>query len=257
MDRRSDLLSDRERKKNELEVKLILKNAKIKNNIIDSRNKARDELYKRFKKRENRLKDAKIISELLVLKKINSIKQRQMSRDIRDIKYKFQSIRPIFSNNDIYDMNNSKNYIKDKVNFYSGDRRKYIDEIKNKFYNKNSGLKNSDNIIYDLDKIDSDLNQRKISDNNSTNNYYNHNYNYNINNNYNKGINNYNYNYNENYDLKNNVENEYINNKYGNNNNEIIIGNNNNENNEGENNIFNKENERKLKLQKIIDSYKN
>ena len=251
MDRRSDILSDRERKKNELEVKLILKNAKIKNNIIESRNKARDELYKRFKKRENRLKDAKIISELLVLKKINSIKQRQMSRDIRDIKYKFQSIRPIFSNNDIYDMNNSKNYMKDKVNFYSGDRRKYIDDIKNKFYNKNYGLKNSDNIIYDLDKIDNDL--RKTDDNNFTNNYYNNNYN----------NNNYDYNNNYNHDFKNNLENGHINiNNNYNNNNEIIDDNNHNFNNniiinEDKNNIFNQENERKLKLQKIIDSYKN
>jgi len=255
MDRRSDILSDRERKKNELEVKLILKNAKIKNNIIESRNKARDELYKRFKKRENRLKDAKIISELLVLKKINSIKQRQMSRDIRDIKYKFQSIRPIFSNNDIYDMNNSKNYMKDKVNFYSGDRRKYIDDIKNKFYNKNYGLKNSDNIIYDLDKIDNDLNLRKTDDNNFTNNYYNNNYN---NNNYD-----YNNNYNYNHDFKNNLENGHINiNNNYNDNNEIIDDDNNNfinnnNINEDKNNIFNQENERKLKLQKIIDSYKN
>ena len=246
MDRRSDILSDRERKKNELEVKLILKNAKIKNNIIESRNKHRDELYKRFKKRENRLKDAKIISELLVLKKINSIKQRQMSRDIRDIKYKFQSIRPIFSNNDIYDMNNSKNYMKDKVNFYSGDRRKYIDDIKNKFYNKNYGLKNSDNIIYDLDKIDNDL--RKTDDNNFTNNYYNNKYN-----------NNYNYNH----DFKSYLENGHLNiNNNNNNNNEIIDFNNNNFNNnnninEDKNNIFNQENERKLKLQRIIDSYKN
>jgi len=40
---------------------------KLNNNLIDSRNKARGELYKRFKKRENRIKDAKIISELLVL----------------------------------------------------------------------------------------------------------------------------------------------------------------------------------------------
>jgi len=246
MDRRSDILSDRERMKNELEVKLILKNAKIKNNIINSRNKARDELYKRFKKRENRLKDAKIISELLVLKKINSIKQRQMSRDIRDIKYKFQSIRPIFSNNDIYDMNNSKNYMKDKVNFYSGDRRKYIDDIKNKFYNKNYGLKNSDNIIYDLDKIDNDL--RKTDDNNFTNNYYNNKYN-----------NNYNYNH----DFKSYLENGHLNiNNNNNNNNEIIDFNNNNFNNnnninEDKNNIFNQENERKLKLQRIIDSYKN
>ena len=254
MNRRNDLLSDRERMKNELEVKLILKNAKIKNNIIESRNKARDELYQRFKKRENRLKDAKIISELLVLKKINSIKQRQMSRDIRDIKYKFQSIRPNFSNNEINDNNNSKNYMKDKVNFYSGDRRKYIEEIKNKFYNKNYGLRNSDNIIYDLNKIDNDLNPRKISDNNSTNNYNNHIYNYN----YNNDINNYNYDY----DLKTNSENEYINNNYNNkNNNNIheinVNSNNNNGINEGENNILNKENERKLKLQKIIDSYKN
>ena len=181
-----------------------------------------------------------------------------MSRDIRDIKYKFKSIHPISSNNDIYEINNSKNYMQDKVNFYSGDRRKYIDEIKNKFYNKNYGLKNSDNIFYDLNKIDNDLNQRKISGNNSTNNYYNHNYyynyNYNINNNYNKDINNYNYGF------KKNSENEYINNNYINSNNinEINVGDNNNNGiNEGKNNIFNEENERKLKLQKIIDSYKN
>ena len=50
-----------------------------------------------------------------------------------------------------------------------------------------------------MNKIDNDVNTRKISDNNSTNNYYNLNYNYN------KDINN------NNYDLKKS-ENEYINN---------------------------------------------
>ena len=143
--RHKDLLSNRERMKNELEVKLLLKNVRINNNIIDSRNKARADLYNKFKKREKRIKDAKIISELIILKKIDSIKQRQMSRDIRDIKYRFKLINPMINDGGVvgsspgYDDDISK--INNKVNYYSMNRRKYIDEIKNKFYDKNSSLK--------------------------------------------------------------------------------------------------------------------
>ena len=46
--RRIDLLSNRERMKNELEVKLLLKSAKVNSNKINYRNKIRDHLNVNF-----------------------------------------------------------------------------------------------------------------------------------------------------------------------------------------------------------------
>ena len=232
--RRANLLSNRERMKNELEVKLLLKSAKINNNIINSRNKAREELHRKFKQREKRTEIARIASDLMKQNKINYIKNRQMSRDIRDIQYRFQSINPIYNNNNVYDKsyinNNQKNY---EYKYYSSNRRKYIDDIKNKFYNKNTALKGNNDIINELNKIDNDFisNNSPLKINN--NNYYRNNNYYN------------NDDYNEQLNIENN-ENIYREKNYINND---IIGNNGNS-------QYNEEQERKKKLQMIFDNYK-
>ena len=97
--------------KNDLEVKILLKSAKLNSNVINYRNQRREKLNNNFLKREEKLKNAKINSGIALLEKINLIKRKQMSRDIRDIQYKFNSINP---NIDIYDSikenNIQKNY---------------------------------------------------------------------------------------------------------------------------------------------------
>ena len=173
-----------------------------------------------------------------------------MSRDIRDIQYKFNSINP---NIDIYDSikenNIQKNYNNNynKINYYSYDRRKYNDEKKNKFFEKYNSLKwdnNINNIIYELDKMKNDFiyDNMKKKDNNY--NYY-------------RLIDYYNNEKNQNFNITNNplsllpiIDNK----KY---NKEIIkIDDNKNVIDENENKYSNEE-ERKIKLQKIMDSYKN
>ena len=248
--RRTDLLLKREKMKNDLEVKILLKSAKLNSNVINYRNQRREKLNNNFLKREERLKNAKINSGIAVLKKINLIKHRQMSRDIRDIQYKFNSINP---NIDIYDSikekNKQKNYNNNynKINYYSYDRRKYNDEKKNKFFEKYNSLKwdnNINNIIYELDNMKNDFIYDNMIKKDNNYNYY-------------RQIDYYNNEKNQNFNITNNplsllpiIDNK----KY---NKEIIkIDDNKNVIDENENKYSNEE-ERKIKLQKIMDSYKN
>ena len=238
--RRVNLLSNKERMKNDLEVKLLLKNAKININIINNRNRTRQNLHNKYLLREQRLEKAKINSDLKISRKINNIRNRHMSRDIKDIQNKYKSINPYLSNDLIKtNINNNKDY----YYYYSNNRKKYINELKKKFYEKNYSLLGINNVINEVKKLYNDyiVNEDMIKENND---YYGNN-NYSDNNN------------NENYlkmkEGKNTVLpiiqnryhiNEIINKDYDNNNN-----NNNNYN-------YIEEEERKNKLQKILDSYK-
>ena len=88
--RRINFLINKELKKNELELKLILKHAKISSNIIDNRNKIRQNLNNKILLREKRFEKAKINSDLKLKRKIYLIRNRQMNRDIRDIETKLK-----------------------------------------------------------------------------------------------------------------------------------------------------------------------
>ena len=90
MDKKRINLFNKELKKNELELKLILKNAKIISNIIDNRNKIRQNLNNKILLREKRFEKAKINSDLKLKRKIYLIRNRQMNRDIRDIETKLK-----------------------------------------------------------------------------------------------------------------------------------------------------------------------
>ena len=65
-ERRINLLINKEKMKNDLELKLILKSAKINSNIIDNRNKIRQNLYNKILLREKRLEKAQINSDLKI-----------------------------------------------------------------------------------------------------------------------------------------------------------------------------------------------
>ena len=74
--KRKDLLSNKERIKYDLEVKLLLKSAKINSNIINNRNIIRQNLYNKNILRGQRLEKAKINSNFKITRKINLIRNR-------------------------------------------------------------------------------------------------------------------------------------------------------------------------------------
>ena len=229
------LLSNNERKKNELEVKLILKRARANKNIINHRNQIRDNLYNKFLLREKRLKEAKINSEIKILRKIDLIRRRQMSRDIKDIEKKYISLNPLDINKELgKDAYKNKNLYSGSINYYSSNRVKYINEIKNKFYEKFNSLRGANDMIYEVSQLYDDfiINNKNINYFENDTNYNNNEDDLKLNNNINLPIiNNRNY---KGEKINTNVNNNY----YENNTNEK------------------EEEERKMKLQKILDSYK-
>lgn len=175
-----------------------------------------------------------------------------MSRDIRDIQYKFKSISPNIETDNIIDTNKNqkKKTNNDKINYYSYNRRKYNDKIKKNFFEKYNSLKwnnNVNNILYELDKMKNDFindNMRIKVYNDNYNNYPQINY---LNNN----EENHNY----------NIENKPLNlpiiyNNYYYQETKDTIKNDDNNNDTNNDDICMDEEERKIKLQKIMDSYK-
>ena len=236
--KRKDLLSNKERIKNDLEVKLLLKSAKINSNIINNRNIIRQNLYNKNILRGQRLEKAKINSNFKITRKINLIRNRQMSRDIRDIQNKYKSINQVF-NNDLIEANNDTKY--NNVNYYSYNKRKYIKELKRKFYEKNYSLKGIDNFINEVNKLYDDYiynEQTRIPDN-----YYYRNINYDKNNYFNNiEVN----------DEKNRLILPIIKNRYYKR--ELLNDHNNNYYYNNCNKYSDKE-EREIKLQKILENY--
>ena len=238
--RRVNLLSNLERMKIDLEVKLLLKNAKININIINNRNRTRENLHNKYLLREQRLEKAKINSDLKISRKINYIRNKHMSRDIKDIQNRYKSINPYFSSDLIKtNINNNKDYY---IDYYSNNRKKYINELKKKFYEKNYSLLGINNVVNEVKKLYNDyiVNEDMIKDN----------YDYYGNNNNNKNDNG---NYFEMLGEKNAIL-PIIENRYHTN--EIINKNYENKNNNKNNYNYKEEEERKNKLQKILDNYK-
>ena len=178
-----NLISEREIAKNQLEVKLILKRAKTNNKIIESRNKAREEMHRKFKERENRLEIARIKNELMRLDRINKIKNKQMSRDVKNIKNKFHQISQNDNiNNNYYNFNKSNNENDELVNTnkisnFSSYRRQNLNNLKNKFYDKNYSLKCNSDMITELNKLNGFIftqnNSNRSKNNVNSFNYYN------------------------------------------------------------------------------------
>ena len=218
--RRINFLINKELKKNELELKLILKHAKISSNIIDNRNKIRQNLDNKILLREKRLEKAKINSDLKIKRKIYLIRDRQMIRDIRDIETKFQKINPFIS----YYLKRINNEQDNRNNYYINNKLKYIDELKNKYYLKNYPIERIDYVIHDVDNLYEDF---IVNDNNEK------------------------YNYNNYYINLPVITNKYYNKEKVNN-----SKNNENDNNNNNNKEYYIEKEKRIKLKKIMDSYK-
>ena len=132
---------------NNLEFKLLMKNIKKNSNIIEKRNKTRQEFRKRKEERNKKFEEVFKRNELNEKNRKNELYKRQMSRDLKNIQKRYQILIPEYDEDDLYYNNkNIKNKnIGNKINVYSNKRRQLINNIKNNFYEKNKNLKIDEN----------------------------------------------------------------------------------------------------------------
>ena len=163
-----NLSSNKEHMKNILETKLLLKSVKINSNLIDNRNKKRFNLHNKILLREKRLEKAKINSDLKIKRKAYDVRERHMNKDIRYIENKYKKLNPYF-NNGFTQINNQEI---NKINYYGNYKRKYIDELKNKYYKNNYPIEGIHYVINDVDQLYDnfiDNNNEKLNYNNNEN----------------------------------------------------------------------------------------
>ena len=107
---RLENLSKQEIYKNNLETKILLKNANISKRLIESKNKKNEDRYNQFKQKQNRLVEARIKSELEKLAKIKKLERKQMNRDFNEINNKYKILNQkynIFERNEKFNINNN------------------------------------------------------------------------------------------------------------------------------------------------------
>ena len=106
---RIEILSKQEIYKNNLETKIILKNADISKRIIESKIKKSEGRYNQFKEKQDRLVEARIKSELEKLEKIKKLERKQMNRNFNEINNKYKILNrqyDIFQRNEKINNNN-------------------------------------------------------------------------------------------------------------------------------------------------------
>ena len=124
---RLENLSKQEIYKNNLETKILLKNANIAKRLIESKNKKSEDRYNQFKQKQNRLVEARIKSELEKLAKIKKLERKQMNRDFNEINNKYKILNKkydTFERNEKFNINNN---IKDNL---SQKKWEFLSEIK-------------------------------------------------------------------------------------------------------------------------------
>ena len=113
-------LSRQEIYKNNLETKILLKNANIQKRLMESKNKKSEERYNQFKQKQNRFVEARIKSELEKYEKIKKLEQKQMKRDFNEINSKYKILNnqyDIFERNEKIKNNFNENYNIQKKNW--------------------------------------------------------------------------------------------------------------------------------------------
>ena len=125
---RIENLSKQEIYKNNLETKLILKNANIAKRLIESKNKKSEDRYNQFKQKQNRLVEARIKSELEKLEKIKKLERKQMNRDFNEINNKYKILNKQY---DIFERNEKINISNNNItNNLSQKKWEFLSEIK-------------------------------------------------------------------------------------------------------------------------------
>ena len=125
---RIENLSKQEIYKNNLEAKLILKNANIAKRLIESKNKKSEDRYNQFKQKQNRLVEARIKSELEKLEKIKKLERKQMNRDFNEINNKYKILNKQY---DIFERNEKINISNNNItNNLSQKKWEFLSNIK-------------------------------------------------------------------------------------------------------------------------------
>ena len=125
---RIENLSKQEIYKNNLETKLLLKNANIAKRLIESKNKKSEDRYNQFKQKQNRLVEARIKSELEKLEKIKKLERKQMNRDFNEINNKYKILNKQY---DIFERNEKINISNNNItNNLSQKKWEFLSDIK-------------------------------------------------------------------------------------------------------------------------------
>ena len=125
---RLENLSKQEIYKNNLETKILLKNANIAKRLIESKNKKSEDRYNQFKQKQNRLVEARIKSELEKLEKIKKLERKQMNRDFNEINNKYKILNKQY---DIFERNEKINISNNNItNNLSQKKWEFLSEIK-------------------------------------------------------------------------------------------------------------------------------
>ena len=125
---RIENLSKQEIYKNNLETKLIIKNANIAKRLIESKNKKSEDRYNQFKQKQNRLVEARIKSELEKLEKIKKLERKQMNRDFNEINNKYKILNKQY---DIFERNEKINISNNNItNNLSQKKWEFLSDIK-------------------------------------------------------------------------------------------------------------------------------
>ena len=125
---RIENLSKQEIYKNNLETKLILKNANIAKRLIESKNKKSEDRYNQFKQKQNRLVEARIKSELEKLEKIKKLERKQMNRDFNENNNKYKILNKQY---DIFERNEKINISNNNItNNLSQKKWEFLSDIK-------------------------------------------------------------------------------------------------------------------------------
>ena len=125
---RIEILSKQEIYKNNLETKLILKNANIAKRLIESKNKKSEDRYNQFKQKQNRLVEARIKSKLEKLEKIKKLERKQMNRDFNEINNKYKILNKQY---DIFERNEKINISNNNItNNLSQKKWEFLSDIK-------------------------------------------------------------------------------------------------------------------------------
>ena len=128
------------KKPENLEFKLLMKNIKRNQNIIENKNKARLEYKLKREEQNKKLNQIRERNELNIKNKKENFYKRQMSRDLKDLEKRYQIL------NYESEMFNGNEKIKKKkpgieINSFSNIHRVHQNEVKNNFYRKNKNLK--------------------------------------------------------------------------------------------------------------------
>lgn len=168
--RKLDLIVDKINEQNELDEEQILKETQINTRLVNIWNKNRESLHYKNDFRERRFQDGRIRNELMKLEKVTTAKeQRGNTVDTKMNTFPHQNYllnpknkKNIFNYIDnlnfILDKNNEYryNYHKDminNINFYNFSKKRYFNNIYDKFYNVNNDKKfMSNDIIFFLDR---------------------------------------------------------------------------------------------------------